>query len=168
MSDEPIPTEKPKRKDELDVNDDARRVRVFMDGVDWDYEVGTALGGNKVYPSIECLRECIGHNVDRCGIVEVEMTLVRIVQPGERREWVSPMRVFVDNGHARLEWVPPDPVRVFMDKAVWDYEVGTAWGGTTVHPAPESLRAWHQPNAGNRPIVEVEMTFVRIVQPCKR
>lgn len=28
-----------------------------MDGVDWQHEIGEALGGNKVYPDLEDLKE---------------------------------------------------------------------------------------------------------------
>ena len=62
--------------------DGAEKIRGFMDRVDWDYELGEACGGSRVYPSVNDLREnetC----VDQWGIVEVEVSLVRVVEPGE-------------------------------------------------------------------------------------
>ena len=46
---------------------------------DFDWELGEALGGTDLYSSIEDLREnreC----VDTCGIVKVEINLVKIIQ----------------------------------------------------------------------------------------
>ena len=57
----------------------ARRVRGFMCKTDWDHEIGWASDGNKVYPSIDSVRrerKCTAE----CGIVEVDVTFVRIVQ----------------------------------------------------------------------------------------
>jgi hypothetical protein len=55
-------------------------VRAFMDGVDWQHELGAALGGNRLYPDAKdckenrpCTREC--------GIVEVEVRFIRWVEP---------------------------------------------------------------------------------------
>jgi hypothetical protein len=53
-----------------------------MDRVDFDYELGAALGGNTIHPSVEDLREPATHDLDECGIVEVEVRLVRVVEPG--------------------------------------------------------------------------------------
>ena len=57
-------------------------VRGFMCRVDWECEIGGAMGGNKVYPSVEDLkrnRECVAW----CGIVEVRVSLVRVVEEGD-------------------------------------------------------------------------------------
>jgi hypothetical protein len=56
--------------------------RGFMDRVDFDYELGAALGGNTIYPDLNDLHEHATHDLDECGIVEVEVRLVRIVEPG--------------------------------------------------------------------------------------
>lgn len=51
----------------------------YMCKVDFDWELGCASGGNIVYPSEKDLRErrkC----VDECGIVEVRVQFVRVVQ----------------------------------------------------------------------------------------
>jgi hypothetical protein len=150
-------------KDERGVKSSARRVRVFMDGDDWAWEVGADWGSVIVHPSLESLceyrRQILderGLDLDACGIVEVEMTLVRIVQPGKE-----------EFGGARRERSYPDLPRVFMDKVAWDHEVGTTWGGSTVDPSLESLRKNSTHNVDECGIVEVEMTEVRIVQPRK-
>lgn len=57
-------------------------VAVFMDKVDWDYEVGAAMGGNRVYPSIEDLKRYQPCCED-CGIVEVEMRLKQVIDKGK-------------------------------------------------------------------------------------
>lgn len=75
---EHIPYEHPATPREYGINYGARRVRVFMDKTDWDHEVGEAAGGNKVYASVDDLRES-EKCVDECGIVEVEITLVRVI-----------------------------------------------------------------------------------------
>jgi hypothetical protein len=72
-----------------------RRVIVWMDKVDWDHEVGSALGGNKVYPSrrdLETNAKCL----DECGIVQVEMRLRRVVRHSNffaRKASVQPPRL---------------------------------------------------------------------------
>lgn len=54
----------------------------FMCKIDWDHELGQALGGNVVYPSQADLvsnKKC----TDECGIVEVEINLKRVVQESD-------------------------------------------------------------------------------------
>jgi dipeptidase len=46
---------------------------------DFDLELGNALGGNVVYPSIDDLERQRGC-IEECGIAEVEVTLVKVVQ----------------------------------------------------------------------------------------
>jgi len=64
-------------------------VRVgYMDKVDFDYELGNAKGGNKVFPSIKDLKEnkpCI----EECGIVEVEIKLRQVVQETDFSERIE-------------------------------------------------------------------------------
>lgn len=55
----------------------------YMCKVDFDEELGNAAGGNTVYPTIEDLREHRGCVKD-CGIVEVEVTLKRVVDEGTK------------------------------------------------------------------------------------
>lgn len=51
----------------------------YMCGVDWDHELGNALGGNTIYPSESDLmanKRC----TDECGIVEVEVRLKKRIK----------------------------------------------------------------------------------------
>jgi len=53
----------------------------YMCQVDFDHEIGCALGGNTIYPDIEDLREnrkC----VDECGIVEVKIIRTKVIDKG--------------------------------------------------------------------------------------
>lgn len=53
----------------------------YMCKVDFEHELGEALGGNRIFSSIEDLkknRKC----VDECGIVRVEVRLVSVVEQG--------------------------------------------------------------------------------------
>lgn len=55
------------------------RTGLFMDGVDFDDELGHASGGNRVYPSVDDLKKN-SKCWQGCGIVEVEVRLVRWVE----------------------------------------------------------------------------------------
>ena len=61
------------------MNDETRTG--FMCKIDFDHELGCASGGNKIYPSERNLRE-LHSMADECGIVEVEVKVLRIVTPG--------------------------------------------------------------------------------------
>ena len=62
---------------------EAKAVRCFMDGTDWEVEIGGT--SVKLYPTVDTLLEHAGHDLTGCGIVEVEVTLIRWVQkPGAR------------------------------------------------------------------------------------
>lgn len=58
----------------------------FVDGymcrVDWEYELGLASGGNRVYPSLEDIK---AHSkcASECGIVKVRVQFVEVVEPGD-------------------------------------------------------------------------------------
>jgi hypothetical protein len=54
--------------------------RVFMTKVDWDHKLGAEMEGAKVFPSINALKEQTKHT--ERGIIEVEMRLFRVVEPG--------------------------------------------------------------------------------------
>lgn len=60
---------------------DGYAVRGFMDKVDFECELGGAMGGNKVYPSEDDCARCNAGCIDQCGMVEVEVRLVRVVRP---------------------------------------------------------------------------------------
>ena len=54
----------------------------YMDKVDFDEELGNALGGNKIYPSEEDLRHqkpC----TKQCGVVKVEVRAVEVIQESD-------------------------------------------------------------------------------------
>lgn len=68
--------------------DDKGVVIAYMDKVDWDYEVGGAAGGNKVYPSIDDLEIC-KPCVASCGMVEVELKLRRVIKESDFSERIS-------------------------------------------------------------------------------
>lgn len=68
-----------------DHSDDSGVVVVYMDKVDFDHEIGAALGGNRVYPSIKDLEKnqpC----TKQCGIVEVEVRLKRVIRESDFSE----------------------------------------------------------------------------------
>ena len=46
----------------------------YMCKIDWDFEFGEALGGNKIYPSLADLKQ--NHDCwERCGVVKVKISL---------------------------------------------------------------------------------------------
>jgi hypothetical protein len=57
-------------------------VEGYMCRIDWEYEIGNASGGTRVYASIEDLKrdhEC----ADECGIVKVEVRFVEVIAEGK-------------------------------------------------------------------------------------
>lgn len=73
MSDhKPMPMGRENKQDDFVVG--------YMDLTDFQYELGMASGGNKVFPSIEDCRANNGGCIEACGIVEVEVRARRIVQ----------------------------------------------------------------------------------------
>ncbi len=63
-----------------------KTVTGYMCMVDWDWELGNASGGNKVYPSIEDLKRC--HTCwEECGIVEVEVRMTKVIVDEKPIEW---------------------------------------------------------------------------------
>jgi len=59
---------------------------IYMDGVDFQHELGEAMGGNVVFGSMEDLKE---HSKcwESCGIVKCTITV---------EEWASPQDLFKD------------------------------------------------------------------------
>lgn len=61
--------------------------KLYMCSTDFDFELGNAAGGTKLYASLEDLKEnspcttCAKEDYP-CGIYEVEVRLVKIVQEG--------------------------------------------------------------------------------------
>ena len=54
----------------------------FMDKTDFDFELENVSEGTKVFPTVKALKENM-KCVDECGIVEVEIKLVRVVEEGK-------------------------------------------------------------------------------------
>jgi hypothetical protein len=58
-----------------------KRVRCFMDGIDWQHHLGADISGAVLYPDVDALRDhskCVVSG--GCGIVEVEVRLIRWVE----------------------------------------------------------------------------------------
>ena len=54
----------------------------YMCTTNWDWELGEALGGTAIYPSVDDLkREC--KCVTHCGITKVKISFVKMVDPGK-------------------------------------------------------------------------------------
>lgn len=73
---------------EAQANDTVRAMNANEDGsvtgymclIDWECEIGSASGGNRVFPSIDDLKK--SHTCwEGCGIVEVEVRFKRVVVP---------------------------------------------------------------------------------------
>jgi hypothetical protein len=78
-----------------------RRVRGFMDGIDWQHHIGVGndCNGATVYPSKKqtiALKGCLARG-GRCGVVEVEIRLVR---------WVVPQRLDLERMERRRKLKP--------------------------------------------------------------
>lgn len=62
----------------------SKAIEGYMCAIDWDWELGEAMGGTKIYSSVEDLKEC--HKCwEECGIVKVKVSLVEITVPERRR-----------------------------------------------------------------------------------
>ena len=46
----------------------------YMCGVDWQHELGEAMGGNVLYPSVDDLKQCM-KCWESCGIVKVSVSI---------------------------------------------------------------------------------------------
>jgi hypothetical protein len=52
----------------------------YMCAIDFDHELGAAMGGSRIWPDVEDLKR--NHPcADECGIVEVKIVRTKIVQP---------------------------------------------------------------------------------------
>jgi hypothetical protein len=84
-------------------NEKKRRVRGFMDGIDWQHHIGVGNDskGAIVFPSKKqtiALKGCLSKG-GRCGVVEVEVRLVR---------WVVPQRLDLER-KARMKKLRATP-----------------------------------------------------------
>lgn len=66
---------------------------VYIDGVDFQHEIGEASGGNKVYPSLKDLKEN-NKCYESCGVVKAKITLV---------EWVLPQNIHLNSRRPHME-----------------------------------------------------------------
>ena len=57
-----------------------KRVRCFMDGIDWQEHLEGDASGTKLFPSQQSLERSTNHSLEECGIVEVALRLVRWVK----------------------------------------------------------------------------------------
>jgi hypothetical protein len=57
-----------------------KTVACYMDGIDWRYELRHASDGTKLFPSRAALKRNIGHDLEDCGIVQVQVRFVRWVK----------------------------------------------------------------------------------------
>lgn len=72
-------------------SDQKRTVRGFMCKTEWDYELADASDGARVYPSESAVRrerKC----TEQCGIVEVEVSFVSLVQPEDWSDVVGQVK----------------------------------------------------------------------------
>jgi len=59
-----------------------KKVICLMDGIDWEHHLANDPSGTKLFPNEEALfagKECLANN-GGCGIVEVEVRLIRWVE----------------------------------------------------------------------------------------
>jgi hypothetical protein len=60
------------------MEDTERRVRCFMDGMDWQHELGFT--DVLLHPTQEALEKNAGHDLTACGVVEVEVRFIRWIK----------------------------------------------------------------------------------------
>lgn len=83
----------------------------YMDYVDFLYELGEARGGNTIYPSIKNIKEYVSC-VDECGIVEVEVKLVKVVQGSDysgrdvltKEKRIKHLKTMIEKTEERKVW----------------------------------------------------------------
>ena len=56
-------------------------VRCFMDGIDWQHQLEADADGTVLFPSEDSLRKAKTCLAGGCGVVEVEVRLIRWVEP---------------------------------------------------------------------------------------
>lgn len=108
-----------------------KRIRCFMDGIDWQHHLAADAGGSLLFPSEDSLRESAGHSLDECGIVEVEVRLVRWTVPQDLH------RCEKSGGH---DWQDRDPTEA--EPGPWKEcsrcgAVMVSFGGLTTRPLLE-------------------------------
>jgi hypothetical protein len=80
---------------------------VFVDGVDFQHELGYALGGTKVYSNLDDIK----NNMlcwNGCGIVECEITFKR---------WAEPQDLF--KGDPEMDAIPKESLAHYQRELNW-------------------------------------------------
>jgi hypothetical protein len=72
------------------------RHRCFMDGIDWQHHLEADSRGTVLFPCEESLREAKECLKGGCGVVEVEVRLIRWVEPQDLK--YEAMAVDADDG----------------------------------------------------------------------
>lgn len=65
------------------------RHRCFMDGIDWQHHLEADAMGTTLFPSESSLREFKTCLKGGCGVVEVEVRLIRWVEPQNLKDFDS-------------------------------------------------------------------------------
>lgn len=81
-----------KRKGKKAMDEKDIRHRCFMDGIDWQHHLADDSGGTELFPDEESLREkktCLSGG---CGVVEVEVRLIRWVEKQDLKYDAAPPR----------------------------------------------------------------------------
>lgn len=60
---------------------DEKAIRCFMDGIDWQHHLDADISGTQLFPDEQSLRDAKTCLKEGCGVVEVEVRLVRWVEP---------------------------------------------------------------------------------------
>ena len=105
-----------------------RTVVCYMDKVDFDYELGEASGGNRVYASEADLRKrqpC----TKECGVVQVEVALKKVVQQSD----------FSGAGKLAKDWTTKDTAA--LKKRIRNHLINVAAQALTVLTKKEQLQA---------------------------
>jgi hypothetical protein len=71
------------------MRDDQPR-RCFMDGIDWEHHLDGDADGTLLFPSEKSLRRIKTCLTGGCGVVEVEVRLVRWVEPQDLKWYDKP------------------------------------------------------------------------------
>jgi len=74
-----------KRVEEKDICEQEGSIYAYMCLIDWKYEAPFNIDGNRICYSIESLKR-VRPCVEDCGIVEVKVSFVKVVQEGKDRE----------------------------------------------------------------------------------
>lgn len=63
---------------------EVKEMTLYLDGVDWQHELGAASDGTKLFPTADCAKDAVCWK--ECGIVKVKCRF-------ELVEWVEPQKL---------------------------------------------------------------------------